>query len=112
LKKAKLATSIQSDDGAVTEAASEIDWTSTSGAIKPGEFEEFRLSVGPLPKADQMVFKADQMVFKAIQHYSDGKDVAWIEQGRRRRRRTGAPSAHAKPRRRSCYRRHCCYSVR
>ena len=73
VKKAKLATPISSDDGAITEAVSEINWASTSGAIKPGEFDEFRISVGPLPKADQMVFKA-------IQHYSDGKDVAWIEQ--------------------------------
>lgn len=73
VKKVELATPIESDDGAVTEAVTEIDWTSTTGAIKPGEFDEFRLSVGPLPKADQMVFKA-------IQHYSDGKDVSWIEQ--------------------------------
>lgn len=73
VKRVELATPIESDDGAVTEAVSEIDWTSTTGAIKPGEFDEFRLSVGPLPKADQMVFKA-------IQHYSDGNDVSWIEQ--------------------------------
>lgn len=73
VRKTKLATPIESDDGAVTETVSEIDWTSTTGAIKPGEFDEFRLSVGPLPKADRMVFKA-------IQHYSDGTDVSWIEQ--------------------------------
>jgi uncharacterized protein YcnI len=73
VQKTKLATPISSDDGQVTEAVSEIDWTASTGAIKPGEFDEFRLSVGPLPNADQLVFKA-------IQHYSDGKDVAWIEQ--------------------------------
>jgi periplasmic copper chaperone A len=59
----------------VTEAVSEIDWTSTTGAIKPGEFDDFRLSVCPLPQADEMIFKA-------VQHYSDGKDapvgLAWV----------------------------------
>jgi uncharacterized protein YcnI len=69
----KLATPITSDDGQVTEAVSEIDWIAVAGVgIKPGEFDEFKLSVGPLPKAEAMVFKV-------VQHYTDGKDVAWIE---------------------------------
>jgi uncharacterized protein YcnI len=73
VRKAKLTTPVNSDDGQVTEAVSEIDWTAVAGVgIKPGEFDEFTLSVGPLPTADAMVFKV-------FQHYSDGKDVAWIE---------------------------------
>jgi uncharacterized protein YcnI len=86
VSKAKLAKPITSDDGQVTEAVSEIDWTATAGGIKPGEFDEFRLSVGPLPKADTMVFKV-------VQHYSNGTDVAWIEQAA-----AGAPEpAHPAP---------------
>jgi uncharacterized protein YcnI len=73
-QKAKLATPIKTDDGDVTEAVSVIDWKAASGGgIKPGEFDTFQLSVGPLPKADSMVFKA-------IQTYSDGTQVQWIEE--------------------------------
>lgn len=70
--KAKLATPIKSDDGDVTEAVTEIDWKATAGGIAPGQFDQFMLSVGPLPKRDSMTFKV-------IQTYSDGKQVAWIE---------------------------------
>ncbi len=43
-----------------------------AGGIKPGEFDEFRLSAGPLPKVDSLSFRA-------IQTYSDGTVVKWIE---------------------------------
>lgn len=42
------------------------------GRVVQGEFSEFRLSVGPLPKADSMTFKA-------LQSCSDGSVVSWIE---------------------------------
>ena len=73
--KAKLATPISSDDGDITEAVSVIDWKATSSqtAIKPGEFNQFTISAGPLPKAASMTFKA-------IQTYSDGSTVSWIEE--------------------------------
>ena len=72
--KAKLATPIKTDDGEVTETVSSITWTSGSAAsaIKPGEFDEFDVSAGPLPKAASMEFKA-------LQTYSDGEVVRWIE---------------------------------
>ena len=72
--KAKLATPIKTDDGEVTEAVSSITWTASSpaSAIKPGEFDEFDVSAGPLPKAASMEFKA-------LQTYSDGEVVRWIE---------------------------------
>ncbi|MDQ1484619.1 MAG: hypothetical protein QOJ62_312 [Actinomycetota bacterium] len=72
--KAKLDKPITSDDGQVTEAVSDITWTADSAdsAIKPGQFDEFDLSVGPLPAADSMTFKA-------LQTYSDGTVVRWIE---------------------------------
>lgn len=73
--KAKLATPISSDDGDITEAVSVIEWKAASAqtAIKPGEFNQFTISAGPLPKAASMTFKA-------IQTYSDGSTVSWIEQ--------------------------------
>ena len=73
--KAKLATPISSDDGDITEAVSVIEWKADSAqtAIKPGEFNQFTISAGPLPKAASMTFKA-------IQTYSDGTAVSWIEQ--------------------------------
>jgi uncharacterized protein YcnI len=73
--KAKLAAPIKTDDGEVTEAVSRVTWTSDSPAtaIKTGEFQEFDLSVGPLPEKDSMVFKA-------LQTYSDGEVVRWIDE--------------------------------
>ena len=49
-------------------------WTADSpqAQIHPGQFDEFNISVGPLPDAKSMVFKA-------LQHYSDGSVVRWIE---------------------------------
>lgn len=71
--RAKLATPLTDDDGnKVTDYPSVVDWKATAGGIKPGEYNEFQLSVGPLPKADAMVFKA-------LQTYSDGSIVSWIE---------------------------------
>jgi uncharacterized protein YcnI len=68
--KTKLAKPIKSDDGEVTEAVSAITWT---GDLKPGEYQNFAVSVGPLPD------DADQLVFKALQTYSNGDVVRWIE---------------------------------
>ena len=72
VEKTKLATAIKSDDGDITEAVSKITWT--GGAIKPGEFNEFEVSVGPLPT------DVDSISFKALQTYSDGEIVRWIEE--------------------------------
>jgi uncharacterized protein YcnI len=70
----KLATPIKSDDGEITEAISKITWTAAAGAaIKPGQFQEFEVSLGPLPDTDQVVFKA-------LQYYSDGDVVRWIDE--------------------------------
>jgi uncharacterized protein YcnI len=71
----KLATPITTDDGdKVSEAVSRVTWTANSAAtaIKPGQYGEFPLLIGPLPKADSMVFKA-------LQTYSDGNVVRWID---------------------------------
>jgi periplasmic copper chaperone A len=71
--RARLPQPITDDDGnQVTDYVSVIDWKATAGGIKPGEYEDFDLSVGPLPKADSMTFKA-------IQVYSNGQTVSWID---------------------------------
>lgn len=74
-KTTKLASPIKTDDGdQVSQVISEIDWTADSAAtaIKPGEFEQFQVSAGALPKAASVTFKA-------IQVYSDGSQVNWTE---------------------------------
>jgi hypothetical protein len=71
----KLATPIKTDDGdTVTEAVTKITWTANSAdtAIKPGQFQEFPVSLGPLPKTGKLVFKA-------LQTYSDGTVVRGID---------------------------------
>lgn len=66
-----LATPIEAEGETITSAVSEITWT--GGEIKPGEFDEFEISVGPLPD------DADELFFPAIQTYSNGEEVAWID---------------------------------
>jgi uncharacterized protein YcnI len=73
VEKTRLATPIKSDDDEITEAVSKITWT--GGAIEPHEFNEFEVSVGPLPS------DADSITFKALQTYDNGETVRWIEEG-------------------------------
>ena len=71
-KTVKLAKPISTDDGDITEAVAEIDWTATAGGIKPGEFGEFVFMAGQLPDAPRITFKA-------VQIYSDGSRTSWTE---------------------------------
>jgi uncharacterized protein YcnI len=72
--RSKLATPIKAHDTEITEAVSKITWTAQAGAaIKPGQFQEFDVSLGPLPETNQMIFKA-------LQTYSDGNIVRWIDE--------------------------------
>jgi periplasmic copper chaperone A len=58
----------------LNEAITTIIWTAdANSAIKPGQFQEFEVSLGPLPETDTMVFKA-------LQTYSDGDVVRWIDE--------------------------------
>jgi uncharacterized protein YcnI len=73
--KTKLATPIKNGDGQLTEAVTRITWTASGGAeIKPSQFQEFDVSLGPLP------ITVNQMIFKALQTYSDGSVVRWIDE--------------------------------
>jgi uncharacterized protein len=71
-ERTTLAQPIKGDDGDVTEAVTRI--TFSGGEIKPGEFQRFPISVGPMPS------DTDQLVFKTVQTYSDGEEVRWIEE--------------------------------
>jgi uncharacterized protein len=82
-KTVKLAKPITTDDGDITEAVSEIDWTAATGqGLKPGEFGAFTIIAGKLPDVATLTFKA-------IQRYSDGSEAKWIE--------TTAPGSNAQP---------------
>jgi uncharacterized protein YcnI len=72
--RSKLAEPIEAHGAKLTEAITKITWTATGdAAIKPGQFQEFDVSLGPLPQVPQVVFKA-------LQTYSDGTVVRWIEE--------------------------------
>ncbi|WP_203906961.1 YcnI family copper-binding membrane protein [Rhizocola hellebori] len=73
-EKRKLSKPIKNHDSEITEAVSKITWTADgSAAVKPGQFQEFDLSVGPVPDVKQIIFKA-------LQTYSDGTIVRWIDE--------------------------------
>lgn len=73
--KAQLPQTIQSEGTSVSEVVSKITWTASSAAtaIKPGEFDEFEVSAGPLPK------DTTKLVFKVLQTYDNGDIVRWID---------------------------------
>jgi uncharacterized protein YcnI len=74
VERATLPTPIEAHGTQITEAVSKITWTAAGGGgVKPGEFQEFPISLGPLPEVDMMVFKA-------LQTYSDGTVARWIEE--------------------------------
>lgn len=70
-QKTKLDKPIKTDDGEISEVVSKITWT--GGKITPGSFEEFDVSMGPLPT------DTDELVFKALQTYDNGEVVRWID---------------------------------
>jgi uncharacterized protein YcnI len=83
----KLTTPIKTDDGdEITDAVSKITWTADADSgIKPHQFQEFDVSLGPLPATDHIVFKA-------LQTYSNGEIVRWIDEPA-----AGAEAEHPAP---------------
>jgi uncharacterized protein YcnI len=67
--KTTLSTPVKIEGGELSEAVSRITWT--GGKIDPGQFEEFDVSLGPLPTG------VDRVLFKAEQKYSNGEVVTW-----------------------------------
>jgi uncharacterized protein len=74
VKKAKPSTPVTVHGSPLNEVVTEIIWTAQgSGGIRPGEFDTFAVSAGPLPE------KAGSLAFKTLQTYSDGQVVRWID---------------------------------
>lgn len=74
VEKRKVEPPIEVHGSQITEAVAKLTWTATGdAAVKPGQFQEFGVSMGPLPKVDKMVFKT-------LQTYSDGNVSRWIDE--------------------------------
>ncbi|MFF4892070.1 YcnI family copper-binding membrane protein [Micromonospora chersina] len=74
VEKRKVDPPVEVHGSQLTEAVSKLTWTAApNGGVKPGEFQEFPVSMGPLPQTDRMVFKV-------LQTYSDGNISRWIEE--------------------------------
>ncbi|SNQ48283.1 conserved exported hypothetical protein [Frankia canadensis] len=73
--KGRPATPLRTDDGVVSEVVTRITWTATPGSpgIRPGEFDTFMISAGPLPD------RAGALAFKTLQTYSNGDVVRWVD---------------------------------
>ena len=70
-KKSKLPKPVQVEGAEVTEAITTITWS--GGKVEPGQFQEFDVSLGPLPA------NTDRLVFTADQTYSNGEVVKWAD---------------------------------
>jgi uncharacterized protein YcnI len=66
---------VEVGDTEVTDSITKITWTAEPGSeIGPGEFQEFAISLGPIPDVDSLLLVADQ-------HYDDDSVVSWSEKG-------------------------------
>ncbi|NRQ36825.1 YcnI family protein [Nonomuraea sp. NN258] len=65
----KLPKPVTTEFGELTEAVTKVVWS--GGKIDPGQFQEFEVSMGQLPK------DTDQLIFPATQTYSGGEVVKW-----------------------------------
>jgi len=54
----------------LTSVVSEVTWTASADGIRPGQFQDFQLSLGQLPESGKLVFNA-------LQTYSNGEKVNW-----------------------------------
>lgn len=56
----------------VSDVIAQVTWTATGDGVAPGQYEDFELSLGPLPASGDLVFPARQT-------YSSGEQVDWNE---------------------------------
>ncbi|MGK5520974.1 YcnI family copper-binding membrane protein [Micromonospora sp. URMC 107] len=74
VEKRKVDPPVEVHGSQLSEVVSKLTWTATgNAAVKPGQFQEFPVSMGPLPQVETMVFKT-------LQTYSDGNVQRWIEE--------------------------------
>ncbi|WP_375425741.1 YcnI family protein [uncultured Friedmanniella sp.] len=70
----KLPEPMKMEGTTITKAPRTVTWTAAKdSAIEPGQYQEFSLSVGPLPAA------GSDLLLPATQTYSDGTVVMWDE---------------------------------
>jgi uncharacterized protein YcnI len=67
----KLSKPLVTDDGKFTTVVDQVTWS--GGRVEPGQYQDFALSVDPLPETGSSV------AFKALQTYSNGEVVRWID---------------------------------
>jgi uncharacterized protein YcnI len=72
IERTRLDEPFENNGEQVTEVVSKVTWT--GGEIGPTEFDEFGVSVGPLPT------DVDEILFPAIQTYDSGEVVRWIDE--------------------------------
>jgi uncharacterized protein len=73
LDHADLPTPTTNEDGEkIATYVTAVTWTATAGGIKPGQFDTFAISLGPVPAVHELVFPTRQT-------YSDGTTVDWSE---------------------------------
>lgn len=71
--EAPLPEPVEAEGTKITKAVSTVVWTASPAAsVKPSEYQDFSISVGPLPKPGAIEIPA-------VQTYSDGKVVKWNE---------------------------------
>jgi uncharacterized protein YcnI len=69
--EAELPTPVKTEGATITKAVRTVSWTAADGAgLSAEEYQEFSLSVGPLPAPGQVLLPATQT-------YSDGTVVRW-----------------------------------
>ncbi len=74
VERGPLPEPVENDGATITEAATAVVWTADAGiAVGPGQYQEFALSVGPLPDA------GTEVMLPATQTYSDGEVVEWAD---------------------------------
>ncbi|MGP3910771.1 YcnI family copper-binding membrane protein [Nonomuraea sp. 10N515B] len=81
----KLPTPVKTEYGDLEEAVTTVVWS--GGKINPGEFQEFEVSMGQLPK------DTAQLLFPTKQTYSSGEVVDWAEAPKA----DGTEAAHPAP---------------
>ena len=71
----QLGTPLDVEGSSIDQVVDTITWTATGDTqIKPGQFELFWVSAGPMPS------DVTSLSFPAIQTYSSGEEVNWIDQ--------------------------------
>ena len=69
-----LANPVKDDDGnIIAKAPIKVEWTATDGGLAPGQFGQFAIQAGPLPKSGTVYLPTQQK-------YSDGKISNWVQQ--------------------------------